>query len=242
MASEVQPCGDGGREGYNSTSEAVLFAVTEAANEGEGSQDGVNEPAAAHGGGNEDSVLQEIGREVAGLQETSPWANLLPDFCNLILNRADVISLFRFHAVCRDWDAAANNTEHPRFPSGAPMLLTSSLNPEGYDVEYNLEAGAFGLHDVATGKSYYANQGLAQSDMGRWQGRLVGDNGLKLQARPLQSDHQCQYPFAVLRNNPRSSSDGGRRPYSGCVLRPSGSLGPSNVLDTISPSAEGVTM
>lgn len=71
------------------------------------------------------------------------------------LKPADVISILQFHAVCKDWKAAANNTRHPRFPSGAPMLLMSGVDPEGYDVEYDLEAGAFGLHDVATGRSYY---------------------------------------------------------------------------------------
>jgi hypothetical protein len=71
------------------------------------------------------------------------------------LDHLDVIGIIRFPAVCSDWAAASKNTHCPRLPSGTPTLLTSSLDPEGYDVEYDVEPGAFGLHDVATGKSYY---------------------------------------------------------------------------------------
>ncbi|KAK8456551.1 hypothetical protein SEVIR_3G036300v4 [Setaria viridis] len=39
--------------------------------------------------------------------------------------------------------------------SGLPTLLTSGLDLYGDDFEYDVEAGTFGLHDVATGKSFY---------------------------------------------------------------------------------------
>ncbi|EES11560.1 hypothetical protein BDA96_06G267600 [Sorghum bicolor] len=87
--------------------------------------------------------------------DTAPWADLPPDLCNVVVDHLDVVGVIRFPAVCTDWAAASNNTHCPRLPSGTPTLLTSSLDPEGYDIEYDVEPGTFGLHDVVTGKSYH---------------------------------------------------------------------------------------
>ena len=67
--------------------------------------------------------------------DTAPWADFLPELCNLVLDHLDVIGIIRFPAVCSDWAAASKNTHCPRLPSGTPTLLTSSLDPEGYDIE-----------------------------------------------------------------------------------------------------------
>ncbi|KAF8660253.1 hypothetical protein HU200_057819 [Digitaria exilis] len=80
-----------------------------------------------------------------------PWADLLPEVCDLVLDRLDAVSVVRFPAACSAW-AAASKT--PRLRSSTPALITSPVDPEGYDIEYNVEEGTFGLHDVTTGKSF----------------------------------------------------------------------------------------
>ncbi|KAJ1273218.1 hypothetical protein BS78_06G262600 [Paspalum vaginatum] len=82
----------------------------------------------------------------------APWADLLPEMCGLVVDRLDALSVIRFPATCADWSAASSQT--PRLRSGAPALLTSGLDPDGYGIEYSVEAGVFALHDVATGKSF----------------------------------------------------------------------------------------
>ncbi|CAN6250440.1 unnamed protein product [Urochloa humidicola] len=88
-------------------------------------------------------------------QAVAPWADLLPEVCDQVLDHLDAVSIIRFPAACTAWATASKQSAPPRLRSGAPTLLTSGLDPDGYDVEYDLEAGGFGLHDVATGKSFY---------------------------------------------------------------------------------------
>ncbi|PUZ49241.1 hypothetical protein GQ55_7G310700 [Panicum hallii var. hallii] len=83
----------------------------------------------------------------------APWADLLPELCDHVLDHLDAVSAIRFPAASTAWAAASRMT--PRLRSGTPTLLTSGLDPDGYDVEYDVEAGTFGLHDVAGGKSFY---------------------------------------------------------------------------------------
>ncbi|OEL18968.1 hypothetical protein BAE44_0020014 [Dichanthelium oligosanthes] len=83
----------------------------------------------------------------------TPWADLLPEVCDYVLDRLDAVSIIRFPAVCTAWADASKRTS--RLRSGTPALLTSSLDADGDYIEYDVEAGTFGLHDVATGKSYY---------------------------------------------------------------------------------------
>ena len=83
----------------------------------------------------------------------APWADLLPELCSLVVDRLDPVSILRIPAACRGWAAACE--ESPRLRSGAPALLTSGLDPEGVAVEHDVDAGAFGLHDVsASGRSF----------------------------------------------------------------------------------------
>ncbi|PUZ49240.1 hypothetical protein GQ55_7G310600 [Panicum hallii var. hallii] len=79
----------------------------------------------------------------------APWADILPELCGLVVDRLDPVSILRFPAACRGWAAACE--ESPRLQSGAPALLTSGLDPEGIEVEHDVDAGAFGLHDVSAG-------------------------------------------------------------------------------------------
>ncbi|CAO2036805.1 unnamed protein product [Urochloa humidicola] len=88
-------------------------------------------------------------------QAVAPWADLLPEVCDQVLDHLDAVSIIHFPAACTAWATASKQSAPPRLRSGAPTLLTSGLDPDGYDVEYDLEAGGFGLHDVATGKSFY---------------------------------------------------------------------------------------
>ncbi|CAN6277173.1 unnamed protein product [Urochloa humidicola] len=92
-------------------------------------------------------------------EPVAPWADLLPEVCDHVLDRLDAVGVIRFPAACAAWAAASKPQQStpPRLRSGWPTLLTSGLDPDGYDVEYDLEAGAFGLHDVATGKSFYGD-------------------------------------------------------------------------------------
>ncbi|KAG2575264.1 uncharacterized protein LOC120642008 [Panicum virgatum] len=83
----------------------------------------------------------------------APWADLLPELCDHVLDRLDAASVIRFPAACTAWAAASRMT--PRMRSGTPTLLTSGLDPDGDDIEYDVAAGTFGLHDVAGGKSFY---------------------------------------------------------------------------------------
>ncbi|RLM75549.1 hypothetical protein C2845_PM15G23670 [Panicum miliaceum] len=83
----------------------------------------------------------------------APWADLLPELCDHVLDRLDAVSVIRFPAACTAWAAAFRMT--PRLRSGTPTLLTSGQDPDGDDIEYDVEAGSFGLHDVAGGKSFY---------------------------------------------------------------------------------------
>lgn len=80
---------------------------------------------------------------------------VLSELCNLVLDHADAVSIIRFPVVCRDWATATKTTWLAHLTSGAPTLLTSSLDPEGCDIEYDNDKGTFGLHNVGTGKSYY---------------------------------------------------------------------------------------
>lgn len=104
-----------------------------------------------------------------------PWADLLPELCDLVTARLDPISILRFPAVCRGWSAACE--ENPRLRPGAPALLTSGLDPDGCEIESNVDAGVFGLHDVsaaaaAGGKSFL---GEAEGLKGRtWVGGKGG--------------------------------------------------------------------
>jgi hypothetical protein len=103
-----------------------------------------------------------------------PWADLLPELCHLVTERLDPISILRFPAVCRGWSAACE--ENPRLRPGAPALLTSGLDTDGCEIESNVDAGAFGLHDVsgadAGGKSFL---GEAEGLKGRtWVGGKDG--------------------------------------------------------------------
>jgi hypothetical protein len=79
-----------------------------------------------------------------------PWADLLPEICDLVLDRLDAVGVLRFPAACTAWAAASKMA--PRLTSGSPVLLTSGLDLFGDD---DVEPGTFGLHDVATGKSFY---------------------------------------------------------------------------------------
>ncbi|KAK8456552.1 hypothetical protein SEVIR_3G036400v4 [Setaria viridis] len=89
----------------------------------------------------------------------APWADLLPELCGLVVDRLDdPISVLRFPAACAGWAAACK--ENPRrLRSGAPTLLVSGLDPEGVETEHDVDAGAFGLHDVSAaggGRSFLA--------------------------------------------------------------------------------------
>ncbi|CAL5014475.1 unnamed protein product [Urochloa decumbens] len=89
-------------------------------------------------------------------EAVAPWADLLPEVCDQVLDHLDAVSVIRFPAACTTWASASKlQSTPPRLRSGSPTLLTSGLDPDGDDVEYDLEAGAFGLHDIATGKSFY---------------------------------------------------------------------------------------
>jgi hypothetical protein len=77
----------------------------------------------------------------------APWADLLPEMCNLVRERLDPISIIRFPAVCRDWSTACE--VYPLLRPGLPALLTPSVDSDGYDTEHSVEAGAFCLHDVS---------------------------------------------------------------------------------------------
>ncbi|AQL04952.1 hypothetical protein ZEAMMB73_Zm00001d046738 [Zea mays] len=81
---------------------------------------------------------------------TAPrWADLPANVCDLVREHLDPITLLRFPAVCRHWFEACE--ESPLLPLGAPALLTSGLDPDSYEIEYDVEAGTFGLHDVSAG-------------------------------------------------------------------------------------------
>lgn len=77
-----------------------------------------------------------------------PWADLLPELCDLVMEHLDPITILRFPAVCRGWSEACE--ENPRLlRAGAPALLTPGLDPDGCETESNVDAGAFCLHDVS---------------------------------------------------------------------------------------------
>lgn len=81
---------------------------------------------------------------------TAPrWADLPANVCDLVREHLDPITLLRFPAVCRHWFEACE--ESPLLPLGVPALLTSGLDPDGYEIEYDVEVGTFGLHDVSAG-------------------------------------------------------------------------------------------
>jgi hypothetical protein len=88
----------------------------------------------------------------------APWADLLPELCGLVVDRLDdPISVLRFPPACAGWAAACKESPR-RLRSGAPTLLTSGLDPDGVETEHDVDAGAFGLHDVsaaaAAGRSF----------------------------------------------------------------------------------------
>jgi hypothetical protein len=86
---------------------------------------------------------------------SSPWADLLPELCGLVVDRLDAMSVLSFPAVCAPWSAACKET--PRLRSGFPTMLTSALDAEtdGCTV-CDYEDGVFALHDVSTAKSFRA--------------------------------------------------------------------------------------
>ncbi|KAJ1272772.1 hypothetical protein BS78_06G227700 [Paspalum vaginatum] len=106
-----------------------------------------------HRGGNGRSRLR------AGVATTSPWADLLPDLCSLVLDRLDPVGVLRFPATCASWAAACNQLEDQSRPlprrlrSGTPTLLTSRDDPQGDYTEPDVDAGAFALHDVCADES-----------------------------------------------------------------------------------------
>nr|CAB3488501.1 unnamed protein product [Digitaria exilis] len=97
-----------------------------------------------------------------------PWADLLPELCGLVVDHLDPISALRFPAVCTGW-AATCKENNPLLRSGAPMLLTSGLDTEGVVTEHDVDAGAFGLHDVSatTGSGRSSFLGEAEGLKGR---------------------------------------------------------------------------
>lgn len=93
-----------------------------------------------------------IAYEEVVAQDTVRWANLLPEVCSMVLDRADAVNVIHFPVVCTHWAKASKQAVHRcRLPSGAATLLTSSLNPECTARDSDMESGAFGLHDVMTG-------------------------------------------------------------------------------------------
>jgi hypothetical protein len=81
---------------------------------------------------------------------TAPrWADLPANVCDLVREHLDPITLLRFPIICRRWFEACE--ESPLLPLGAPALLMSGLDPDGYEIEYDVEVGTFGLHDVSAG-------------------------------------------------------------------------------------------
>ncbi|PWZ38202.1 hypothetical protein Zm00014a_023136 [Zea mays] len=90
---------------------------------------------------------QSMSSEWNSRATAAPWADLLPEMCNLVRERLDPISIIRFPAVCRDWSTACE--VYPLLRPGLPALLTPSVDSDGYDTERSVEAGAFCLHDVS---------------------------------------------------------------------------------------------
>ncbi|CAN6236478.1 unnamed protein product [Urochloa humidicola] len=80
----------------------------------------------------------------------APWADLLPELCNVVVDRLDAISILRFPAACMGWAAACKDNPRRRLRSGSPLLLTSGLDPEGVETEHDVDAGAFALHDISS--------------------------------------------------------------------------------------------
>ncbi|CAN6269538.1 unnamed protein product [Urochloa humidicola] len=79
----------------------------------------------------------------------APWADLLPELCNLVVDRLDAIGILRFPAACAGW-ATACKDNHPLLRSGSPALLTSGLDAEGVETEHDVDAGVFALHNFSS--------------------------------------------------------------------------------------------
>ncbi|XP_062186051.1 uncharacterized protein LOC133889614 [Phragmites australis] len=83
------------------------------------------------------------------------WADLLPELCDLVVDRLDAFGVLSFPATCTSWAAVCK--ESPRLRSGAPTMVTSGLDEYGnaYNIFY-YDAGIFAVHDVSTGKTFRA--------------------------------------------------------------------------------------